>query len=46
MGRSTVAEKLSKLINLLKNNGYRFTTFSTLRKEILNQQAGYDANDR
>jgi len=37
LGRSTVAKKLSKLINLLKNNGYRFTTFSSIRKELLNQ---------
>ena len=37
MGRSTVQEKLSKLIDLLKESGYRFTTFSTLRKELLRQ---------
>ena len=37
LGRPTVAEKLSRLINLLKNNGYRFTTFSSLRKELLDQ---------
>jgi len=37
LGRATVAKKLSNLINVLKNNGYRFTTFSSLRKELLNQ---------
>ena len=36
-GRSTVAEKLSRLIYLLKQHGYRFTTFSLLRKELLGQ---------
>ena len=35
MGRSTVSEKLSRLINLLKESGYSFTTFSSLRKELL-----------
>ena len=35
MGRSTVYEKLSRLINLLKESGYSFTTFSSLRKELL-----------
>ena len=35
MGRSTVPEKLSRLIDLLKESGYRFTTFSSLRKELL-----------
>lgn len=35
VGRSTVSGKLSKLIDLLKENGYRFTTFSSLRNEIL-----------
>ena len=35
MGRSTVPEKLSRLINLLKESGYSFTTFSSLRKELL-----------
>jgi polysaccharide deacetylase family protein (PEP-CTERM system associated) len=35
MGRSTVAEKLSRLIDLLKESGYSFTTFSSLRKELL-----------
>jgi len=35
MGRSTVSDKLSRLINLLKENGYRFTTFSSLRKELI-----------
>ena len=37
MGRSTVKDKLSSLIRLLKENGYRFTTFSSLRKELLKQ---------
>lgn len=35
MGRSTVPEKLERLIDLLKISGYRFTTFSSLRKELL-----------
>ena len=35
MGRSTIAEKLSRLIDLLKESGYSFTTFSSLRKELL-----------
>ena len=37
IGRSTVPEKLSRLIDLLKENNYRFTTFSLLRKELLKQ---------
>ena len=37
MGRGTVKLKLSRLIGLLKENGYRFMTFSSLRKEILRQ---------
>ena len=37
LGRSSVAKKLSKLINLLKNNGYMFKTFSSFRKELLSQ---------
>jgi polysaccharide deacetylase family protein (PEP-CTERM system associated) len=37
MGRKTVSEKLSKLILLLKDSGYCFTTFSLLRKELLSQ---------
>ena len=36
-GRSTVSSKLSKLIELLKESGYRFTTFSSLRRELLIQ---------
>tara|TARA_B100000315_G_scaffold196478_1_gene187571 strand:- start:1338 stop:2189 length:852 start_codon:yes stop_codon:yes gene_type:complete len=36
-GRSTVSRKLSKLIELLKENDYRFTTFSSLRKTLLSQ---------
>jgi len=36
MGRSTVADKLSRLIDLLKVSGYTFTTFSSLRRELLN----------
>lgn len=36
-GRSTVPKKLSRLIDLLKENDYRFTTFSSLRKELLRQ---------
>jgi len=35
LGRSTVSEKLSNLIELLKSNGYSFTTFSSLRKNLL-----------
>jgi len=35
MGRSTVAEKLSRLIDLLKVSGYTFTTFSSIRRELL-----------
>ena len=46
MGRNTVAAKLSKLIMILKENGYRFTTFSSLRKELLNQEAGFHSNVR
>jgi polysaccharide deacetylase family protein (PEP-CTERM system associated) len=34
-GRKSVSKKLIKLINLLKNNEYSFTTFSLLRKELL-----------
>ncbi len=33
-GRSSVKEKLSKLIYLLKDKGYTFTTFSTLRNQL------------
>ena len=34
-GRSSTLKKLSKLIVLLKSNGYIFTTFSDLRKSLL-----------
>ena len=37
IGRSTVPEKLSRVIDLLKESDYRFTTFSLLRKELLKQ---------
>ena len=40
VGRSTVAEKLAALIELLKANGYRFTTFAALRGELLARQPG------
>lgn len=33
-GRSGVAKKLKKLIQLLRSNGYTFTTFSDIKKEI------------
>ena len=41
MGRSTVPEKLSRLIDLLKESGYRFATFSLLRKELIRQYAEF-----
>ena len=37
LGRKSVAKKLSNLIKLLKDSGYMFTTFSSLRKELLNK---------
>jgi polysaccharide deacetylase family protein (PEP-CTERM system associated) len=33
-GRTSVAKKLKTLIQLLKQQGYRFTTFSSLRREL------------
>ena len=36
-GRSSVPRKLSMLIRLLQDNGYRFTTFAALREELLRQ---------
>lgn len=44
IGRSTVAEKLSMLICLLKKNGYRFMTFTSFRKELLEQYSDYLPN--
>ncbi len=44
MGRSTVSEKLSRLIDLLKESGYRFATFSSLRKELIRQYAEFHSN--
>jgi hypothetical protein len=35
-GRSSVPKKLNNLINLLKQNGFKFSTFSSLRSELLN----------
>jgi polysaccharide deacetylase family protein (PEP-CTERM system associated) len=35
LGRSSTRRKLSLLIALLKSKGFRFTTFATLRKELL-----------
>jgi len=35
LGRASVINKLNSLIKLLKGNGFKFTTFSLLRKEIL-----------
>jgi len=37
MGRKTVYEKLTNLIILLKESGYSFTTFSSLRKQLVEQ---------
>ncbi len=34
-GRASVARKLKALIQLLKQQGYRFTTFSSLRRELV-----------
>ena len=45
-GRATVAEKLSRLIFLLKEHGYRFTTFSLLRKELLRQNTKLSVDAR
>lgn len=36
LGRSRVETKLRRLIKLLKEEGYRFTTFSALRKQLMN----------
>jgi peptidoglycan/xylan/chitin deacetylase (PgdA/CDA1 family) len=37
LGRRTTPDKLRKLIALLRQNGYRFMTFSQLRTELLAQ---------
>ena len=33
-GRNKVQEKIIRLVNLLEDNGYSFTTFSEIQKEI------------
>ena len=33
-GREKVIEKIIRLVNLLDDNGYTFTTFSEIQKEI------------
>ncbi len=38
IGRSSVASKFNKLIQLLNKNNFEFTTFSALRKELINKQ--------
>jgi peptidoglycan/xylan/chitin deacetylase (PgdA/CDA1 family) len=37
LGRSSVFKKLNSLIELLRENGYQFTTFSALREKILHE---------
>ena len=45
-GRRTVHKKLSNLIILLKENGYRFTTFTSLKKELQsNHSELYNTNE-
>ncbi len=44
LGRRSTKKKLEKLINLLKSEGFRFTTFRDLRKEILAQGVNSDSS--
>ncbi len=41
LGRSTVQRKFAELISLLKSKGFRFTTFSALRNELLEKKTVY-----
>lgn len=38
LGRKTVTKKISKLVSILRDAGYQFTTFSALRKKLLQEQ--------
>lgn len=38
LGRSTVSTKLNSLVRLLKSYGFKFTTFSSLREQILHER--------
>ena len=37
LGRSTVVKKLNSLIALLRENGFQFTTFSSLREKMIHE---------
>jgi peptidoglycan/xylan/chitin deacetylase (PgdA/CDA1 family) len=37
LGRSTVVEKLNSLIELVRENGYQFTTFTALREKMIHE---------
>jgi len=38
LGRKSVVKKISKLVSVLHNAGFTFTTFSALRRELLQKQ--------
>jgi hypothetical protein len=38
MGRPSVLKKLSKVIKLLQENDYQFTTFANLRKKLIKNE--------
>jgi hypothetical protein len=37
MGRKSVMEKISKLVSVLNDAGYQFTTFSALRQKLIKE---------
>ena len=38
LGRPSVSDKLSKVIKLLRGNGYQFTTFANLREKLMKNE--------